>query len=77
CFFFLQNLFSNVIFLTFLNPMRFFSTLPLLIHRKLALKFHPDKNPDNPDAAEKFKEINNAHSILVCNRMLGKVHPSH
>lgn len=33
-------------------------------HRKLALKFHPDKNPDNPDAVEKFKEINNAHSIL-------------
>lgn len=28
------------------------------------MKFHPDKNPDNPDAAEKFKEINNAHSIL-------------
>lgn len=35
-----------------------------LFHRKLALKFHPDKNPDNPEAAEKFKEINNAHSIL-------------
>lgn len=34
------------------------------VSRKLALKFHPDKNPDNPDAAEKFKEINNAHSIL-------------
>lgn len=30
----------------------------------MALKFHPDKNPDNPEAAEKFKEINNAHAIL-------------
>ncbi|KAG7281073.1 hypothetical protein CRUP_027610 [Coryphaenoides rupestris] len=27
-------------------------------------KFHPDKNPDNPEAADKFKEINNAHAIL-------------
>lgn len=33
-------------------------------YRKLALKFHPDKNPGNPDAAEKFKDINRAHSIL-------------
>ncbi|KAM8967441.1 dnaJ homolog subfamily C member 5B [Pelodytes ibericus] len=33
-------------------------------YRKLALKHHPDKNPENPQAAETFKEINNANSIL-------------
>ncbi|BFZ16056.1 hypothetical protein BsWGS_19095 [Bradybaena similaris] len=33
-------------------------------YRRLALKFHPDKNRDSPEAAEKFKEINRANVIL-------------
>ncbi|KAI0212059.1 hypothetical protein LSAT2_003070 [Lamellibrachia satsuma] len=33
-------------------------------YRKLALKVHPDKNPDDPDAAEKFKTLNQAYVIL-------------
>ncbi|BFZ04110.1 hypothetical protein BsWGS_07149 [Bradybaena similaris] len=34
-------------------------------YRKMALKFHPDKNRDSEDAAEKFKEINRANMILM------------
>ncbi|CAH8540827.1 unnamed protein product [Heterobilharzia americana] len=34
-------------------------------YRKLALRFHPDKNPDNPSAAEIFKEINRAYRTLT------------
>lgn len=33
-------------------------------YRKLAMKFHPDQNKDNPDAETKFKEINEAYDIL-------------
>ncbi|XP_054714842.1 dnaJ homolog subfamily C member 5-like [Uloborus diversus] len=33
-------------------------------YRQLALKYHPDKNRDDPTASDKFKEINRAHSIL-------------
>ncbi len=33
-------------------------------YRKLALKYHPDKNPDDKSAEDKFKEISEAHSTL-------------
>lgn len=33
-------------------------------YRKLALKYHPDKNPNNEEAEEMFKKINHANSIL-------------
>lgn len=33
-------------------------------YRKLARQFHPDANPDDPDAAERFKEIGRAYEVL-------------
>ena len=33
-------------------------------YRKLALKYHPDKNPGDTIAENKFKEINNAFEII-------------
>jgi molecular chaperone DnaJ len=33
-------------------------------YRKLAMQFHPDKNPGNPEAEEKFKEAAAAYEIL-------------
>src|ERR1019366_8096665 len=33
-------------------------------YRKLAMQFHPDRNPNNPEAEAKFKECSEAYSVL-------------
>jgi molecular chaperone DnaJ len=34
-------------------------------YRRLAMKFHPDRNPDDPEAEHKFKECKEAYEILT------------
>jgi molecular chaperone DnaJ len=33
-------------------------------YRRLAVQYHPDRNPDDPDAEEKFKEASEAYAVL-------------
>ena len=33
-------------------------------YRKMAMKYHPDKNPGDKEAEEKFKEANEAYAVL-------------
>ena len=34
-------------------------------YRREAMKYHPDRNPDDPDAESKFKEASEAYEVLM------------
>jgi curved DNA-binding protein CbpA len=45
-------------------------------YRKLAMKFHPDHNPVNPDAEARFRQIQQAYETLSNRRKQGQISPA-
>ena len=44
-------------------------------YRKLAMKYHPDKNPGNDTAAEKFRAAHNAYEFVIQMKEAEGIHP--
>lgn len=45
-------------------------------YRRLAMKFHPDHNPETPEAEERFKQIQQAYEILTGRKKPGRSLPA-
>ena len=71
---FVRNLANRNEGVIYMNKSDFYSVLEISrnsdqdeikkAYRKLAMKYHPDRNPDNPEAIEKMKEVNEAYAVL-------------
>ena len=71
---FVRNLANSNEGVIYMNKSDFYSVLEISrnsdqdeikkAYRKLAMKYHPDRNPDNPEAIEKMKEVNEAYAVL-------------
>jgi len=45
-------------------------------YRRLAMKFHPDHNPEKPEAEARFKQIQQAYETLSGRKKPGKISPA-